>query len=221
MKVSSGKLFVELVAKHTISAINEASPYRWLDKRYEKKQKSETDQTKKKELENHRLLVSELYIVGWFGLALLLIAINQWLPILLVYFLMLRIIGILNKEIGVVVFKIGKISEGDGLSSPGRVIVLLFINYLTAGMLYALLYTKQGQFQLGSTATVSSLPTGEAILQSLSILLTFNPIYAPQDFYSNVLTLSQSAFSFVFVILIISSFVSVIRFNAKSSNNLP
>ena len=212
-------MIIETATERIVTTIYNISPYRILDRRYEAQQKAaivNQDCTEENRMIVKRYSLSEYYIVGWFGLSILLLAINELLPALLVYILMWRVIGILSKEVCVVLFKKCKITEGNNVSSPGRVIVLAFINYVTSGLLFALLYTKEGQYQIDPDTVVTTLPIGEAILQGLSIPFTFSPAYEPLNFNAHLITIAQSGFSFVFVGLVIAVFVGLIGLKSKA-----
>src|SRR2546427_1414530 len=123
---------IEPAAKWIINSLYWASPYRWVDewqKRVEQKVKGDGGDWNR--IRNRRYLLSEMYILGWFGLAGLLLALNQLLPTVLAFLLILRVAGILNKELGVVLFGICKITEGEKVSASARVILLALGNYLT------------------------------------------------------------------------------------------
>jgi len=208
---------IEPAARFIINSLYWASPYRWVDewqKRVEEKVKGERGDWNR--IRNRRYLLSELYILGWLGLAGLLLPLNQLLPTILAFLLVLRVAGILNKELGVVLFGICKITEGEKVSASARVILLALSNYLTAGLLFALLYCKVGIYQLDTSATSSPLPVNYAIVQSLSVLFTLGPAYAPLDLQTRLLTIVQSGFCFLYGILIIASFVSLV--NLKATN---
>jgi hypothetical protein len=214
-------LLIESVSRFMIDKLYWTSPYRWIDEW----QKSLETAAKNKEEEwnkvrKRRYLLSECYILGWFGLSILLLTINQWLPVVLACLLVLRVIGILNKELGVVLFAICKITKGPNVSPSARVIILALVNYLTAGLLFASLYAKVGSYQIDSSVIVSPLPIDNAIVQSLSILFTLSPAYAPLDLQTRLLTIGESMFCYLFGILIIATFVSLIRLNSAKSIEL-
>jgi len=167
-----------------------------------------------------RYLVSEAYIVGWLFLAVALVVLNQWLPLLFAPFAALRVIGIVNKELGVTLFYRCKITEGEKVSPAARVIILALTNYLTAGLLFAFLYAKLGTYQLDSTLISSPLTTNHALAQALSIMFALGPIYAPVDIYTRLLTISQSAFCFLYGVVIIASFVSLINLTPSHSSHV-
>jgi len=212
-------ILIDSAVKFLILKLYWTSPYRWLDKWQSKLQKRAGSKEDRAKIRRHRYLISECYILGWLGLSLLFLIIDPWLPTLLVYLLMLRVIGILNKESGVVLFGICKITPGQKVSSPARVIILALANYLTAGLLFASLYAKVGSYQLDNSVIISPLTINHAIVQSLSILFTLSPAYTPVDLQTRVLTLSESVFCYLFGILIIATFVNLIRLSSSRSKN--
>jgi hypothetical protein len=192
------------------------SPYRWVDewqKHLEQKAKQSGKDWEK--IRQRRYLIAELYFVGWFGLAVLCLVLYQWLPVALAYILMLRVLGTLNKELGVVLFGICKITEGRRVSSSSRVITNALINYLTAGLLFAFLYSKSGTYEINSTTTVSPLPIQYAIVEGLSVHFTLTPAYAPGDPQTWLFIVGQSIFCFLFGTIIISLFVSLLNLKPK------
>jgi len=218
------------ITEKIVTGISLIFPYEWIDRLHTKIQKKSTeieernDEKIKKITEKNncsRYLVSEIYILGWLGLSILFLIFNQWLDIIVVLILMPRVIEILNKEICVVLFEKCKITEGYEVSNPSRVITLAFTNYLTIGMLFALLYTKVGTFKIESATNVSPLETQYALIESLSILFTLSPTYSPLDIQTTIITLIQSGFCFIFGILILATFIGLVRIrsNKKTSIN--
>ena len=199
---------IERVAERLVSAIYYTSPYRWLDLIFER---SGIESNKK---QRYRYMISEIYILGWLGMSVIFLLISQWLSILFVYFLMPRVIEIFNKELCVVLFKKCKITQGERVSNYARVIILAFANYLTAGLLFALLYTKVGTYQLDTAA--SPLPLKHAAMESLSILFTLSPAYDPLDFQTRAITMAEAGFCFIFGILVISTFIGLIRLDSDT-----
>ena len=165
-------------------------------------------------IRRRRYLFSEMYIVGWLGLAILFLVFHQWLPAVLAYVLMARVLGILNKELGVVLFGICKITEGRAVSTSGRVIILALCNYLTAGLLFAFLYSKLGTYQINGIAAVSPLSINYAVIQGLSIHFTLSPAYTPVDPQTWLFTIAQTVFCFLFGTIIIALFVSLLKITA-------
>jgi hypothetical protein len=209
------RLLIDSAAKFLIDKFYWTSPYRWLDEWQNRLEKRAGSKEDRKKIRRLRYLSSECYILGWLGLSILFLMINPLLPTVLVYFLMLRVIGILNKESGVVLFGICKITPRQKVSSPARVIILALVNYLTSGFLFASLYAKVGSYQLDNSAIVSPLPIDYAIVQALSILFTLSPAYDPLDLQTKVLTISESIFCYLFGILIITTFVNLIRLSSS------
>ena len=198
-------------AKFIINMLYWTSPYRWLDewqKRLEQKAKKSGKDWRK--IRQRRYWITDVYFIGWLGFAILCLVLHKWLPMFLAYVLMLRVVGILNKELGVVLFGICKITEGKGVSSSGRVIVNALCNYLTAALLFAFLYNKSGSYQIDATTTVSPLPIQYAVAQAFSVHFTLAPAYAPTDPRTWLLTTGQAAFCFLFGAIILSLFVSLV-----------
>jgi hypothetical protein len=203
--------------KFVIDKLYWTSPYRWLDewqKHLEQKAKQSDKDWRK--IRQRRYLIADIYFVGWLGLAILCLALYQWLPTVLAYVLMLRVLGILNKELGVVLFGICKITEGRRVSGSSRVIANALCNYLTAGLLFAFLYSKSGTYLINGTTTVSPLPIEYAIIQGLSVHFTLAPAYAPGDPQTWIFTIAQSGFCFLFGAIIISLFVSLLNVKPES-----
>lgn len=204
-------MFVSRMTRFVIDKLYWTSPYRWVDewqKHLEQKAKQSTQDWER--IRRRRYLLSEIYIVGWLGLAILLLILSRYLPAVLAYILLLRVVGILNKELGVVLFGICKITEDRGVSSPGRVITLALVNYLTAGLLFSFLYSKLGTYQIDGT-TVSALPLQDAIIQGLSIQFTLQPVYRPMELGIWISIIGQAMFCFVFGAIILSLFVSLVQ----------
>lgn len=208
-------MLVTATAKFIIDKLYWISPYRWVDewqKRLERKAKQSGKDWEK--IRRRRYLFSEMYIVGWLGLAILSLVFHQWLPAVLAYVLMARVLGILNKELGVVLFGICKITEGRAVSTSGRVIILALCNYLTAGLLFAFLYSKLRTYQINGIAAVSPLSINYAVIQGLSIHFTLSPAYTPVDPQTWLFAIAQTVFCFLFGTIIIALFVSLLKITA-------
>lgn len=205
--------------KFIIDKIYWTSPYRWLDewlKHLENRPKLSRKNWEK--VRQRRYLLAEIYFILWFGLAVLFLVFNQRLSVLLVYVSLLRIIGILNKELGVVLFGICKITEGKRVSSSGRVISNAFLNYITTGLLFAFVYSKFGLYQVNATVT-ASLTIQQAIIQSFSMHFTLSPAFVPANTFSWIFIIGQSIFCFIFGTIIISMFVSLLNLKPEQEKD--
>ncbi|MDE1854071.1 MAG: hypothetical protein KGI38_10070 [Thaumarchaeota archaeon] len=203
---------IDSAAKSAINAFYWLSPYRWIDEWQKKLEARIRDEGGDWErIRRRRYRIDELYIVGWLGLAIVLLPIAWVLPTAFFILPLARAAGIVNKELGVVLFGICKISEGDKVSATPRVILLALVNYLTAGLLFALAYARVGTYQLDSAVIASPLPPSYAAVEGLSVLFTLSPAYTPLDLMTRILTMGESAFCFLFGILIISTFVNLIH----------
>lgn len=204
------EISISNIIKYLITLFHWTSPYKWIDYTLEQKEKKSHCPEKIKTL---RYRISEIYILGWLGLSIMFLLIHQLIPLPFIYFLMLRVVGILNKELGVVLFGTSKITKGNNVSHHARVIILAFVNYLTVGLLFALLYTKIGIYEF----SVSALSLKQAVLQSLSILFSFAPTYDPKDLFTKYVIVAESGFCFIFAILIISTFIGLIQLNSDTT----
>jgi len=181
---------------------------------------------KEKRVRTIRYVWSECYIFLWLFLSIIFFKYNQIISLSTAYFLMLRIVEMLNKELGVILFDVAKITKSPSnssavnVSSVARVIILAFANYITAGFLFALLYLKTGNhftyiadanhislpFHVG---TITSAPIN-ALVESFSILFSFSPLYTPAP-GTSMITLGESTFCFAFAIIIITTFINMIK----------
>lgn len=201
------------VVKKLIQFIYAFSPYFWLDRYYKNKEFAyEVESAQWQALRNKRLFLSEFYIVGWWVLAFALMVLSVFYPLAawLVPFLFLRIIGIVNKELGVILFGTCKITEGTAVSATGRVIVLAMVNYLTAMFLFATIYQINGAFEDVPVYLQQALPLG-GLIQALQIHFTMSGAFAPADLFTWALTVSQGVFCFMFGTIVISLFVSLLN----------
>ncbi len=202
----------ELV-KRLIQYIYYLSPYFWLDRHYKIKEldfqpESEEWQT----LRNKRLFLSEFYIVGWWILSFALMLVSVFWPLTawLIPLLFLRIVGIVNKELGVILFGTCKITEGTAVSATGRVIVLAMVNYLTAMFLFAAIYQIHGVFEEVPSYLMQAMSLG-GVIQALQIHFTMSGAFAPGDLFTWGITVSQGVFCFMFGTIVISLFVSLLN----------
>ncbi|ANO53342.1 hypothetical protein [Woeseia oceani] len=197
-------------AKLVIQGVYFLSPYAWLD-RYLKKREAQyaVGSEEQKALRNRRLVLSERYIGYWFFTAVLLYLLSTLLPAWLAILFIIRAIGILNKEMGVVLFGICKITEGTAVSATGRVIVLALVNYLTALFLFAATYSVVGGLDdVPAFALDSERLTG--LLHAAQIHFSLASSYTPATALVAILSIFHSAYCFLFGTLVISLFVSLL-----------
>lgn len=187
------------------------SPYCWADtllKRQESRYPEATNE--QKYWRNARLQLSERYIVYWFFLAIALFLLSPLLPGWVAPLLLLRVLGILNKELGVILFGICKITEGRMVATSGRAIVLALVNFLSAVFLFATIYALAADFQNLPAYTLEPLPFW-ALIQAANIQFTLSTAFEPANLVSWWLCLIQSGFCFMFGTLVISMFVSLLN----------
>lgn len=188
------------------------SPYRWVDALLEAgenaNQRGGRDTAG---LRAARYALSELYIVAWLVLGVGLWLAQASLPAWLIWPALLRVFGMLDKELGVILFGRCKITAGRQVAATGRTIVLALENYVAAAFLMAFVHTKAGRF--GEAAT--GLAPGDALIQSLSIQFSLTPAFTPADGIGWALVLYQSGFAFLFSLIVISLFVSLLEFGAS------
>lgn len=211
-----GHLFISKVVRQVIRGFYWLSPYSWVDewqRCLETRARASGEDWQR--IRHRRYLLSELYVVGWLTLAGLSLLMNRWIPIALALVLLLRVAGIVTKELGVVLFGICKITEGRHIQSPERAIILAFVNYLTAGLLFSLAYSKVGSYEIGA-ATVRPLPAQQAVIQGLYLQFSLQPPFMPADVETWSLTVSQVAFCFVYGTIIISLFVALLRLGSET-----
>lgn len=192
------------------------SPYFWLDSYYKRQESefvAESDAWQK--IRDKRLFLSEFYIVGWLGLSVVVTVATvlfpsihwpQWIMLLM----MLRIFGIVNKELGVILFGICKITEGSMVSATGRVIVLAMVNFLTAMFLFAGLYQMNGVFNDAPDYLQNAWPVA-GLVHSLNVQFTMSGAFTPDNLFTWWLTTAQGMFCFVFGTIVISLFVSLLN----------
>lgn len=213
------------LVKQLIRLVYMISPYFWID-RYFKQQEFafEAESEDWQAIRNKRLFLSEFYIVGWFvtsiTLAVLSVFIdfsgsensifNSTIATTLVVLLLLRIFGIVNKELGVILFGICKITEGSMISATGRVIVLAMVNFLTAMFLYATVYQIKGRFG-DAPDFFSGENSALGLIHSVQMQFTMNGAFTSADSFTWLLTSSQGVFCFVFGTIVISLFVSLLN----------
>ncbi|MDX2422082.1 MAG: hypothetical protein QNK43_05325 [Amphritea sp.] len=202
--------FAESV-KRMIQAIFMLSPYYWADRYLKMREFSFAEGSDEQKLwRNRRLIVSEKYIVYWlFGAIALFVltpALPQWAAILL----LLRALGIINKELGVLLFGTCKITEGTMVAASGRVIVLGLVNFLTAMFLFAGTYALIGTFDNIPAYTERMLPLW-ALIQAMNVQFTLSSAFEPANLLTWFISLFQSGFCFLFGTIVISMFVSLLN----------
>lgn len=202
----------ELV-KQIISFFYKLSPYFWIDNYLKQKEFSfEVESESWQKLRNKRLFLSEFYIVGWFVFSIILYVLSTFYSLAdwLVIFLLLRIFGIVNKELGVILFGICKITEGAMVSATGRVIVLAMVNFLTAMFLYATVYQIKGVFE-DVPAFFTNNDQIVGLINAINLQFTMNGAFTPGDLFTLSVSTSQGVFCFVFGTIVISLFVSLLN----------
>lgn len=198
-------------ARHLIHGVYLLSPYAWAD-RWLKAREFEHDAGTEAQLawRQKRLLLSERYIGYWFAAALATFLLSRWLPGWIAPLLLLRAVGILNKEMGVVLFGICKITEGAAISATGRVIVLALVNYLTAMFLFATAYAVGGNFVELPSYLDDVAPPVIALLHAAQIHFSLSSNLVPGNLGTGLLSIFHSAYCFLFGTLVISLFVSLL-----------
>ncbi|MEA1989187.1 MAG: hypothetical protein U9N57_08290 [Pseudomonadota bacterium] len=202
----------ELV-KQMIRWVYMLSPYFWVDNYLKQREFAyEPESTDWQALRHKRLFLSEFYIVGWLGLSVVLLVMTLFLDLYdwIVFLLLLRIFGIVNKELGVILFGICKITEGSMVSATGRVIVLAMVNFLTAMFLFASVYQIMGVFE-----DVPAYFLGEysiaGLVNAVNLQFTMSGAFTPADTFTWLISTSQGIFCFTFGTIVISLFVSLLN----------
>jgi len=201
------------LVKQLIRWVYALSPYFWIDHYFKNKEFAfEPESPDWQAIRNKRLFLSEFYIVGWLIFAFTLTILTMFFEMYewLVVLLLLRILGIVNKELGVILFGICKITEGSMVSATGRVIVLAMVNFLTAMFLFASVYQIKGAFE-----SVPHFFNGEwpvaGLIQSINVQFTMSGAFTPADSFTWLVNTSQGVFCFVFGTIVISLFVSLLN----------
>lgn len=197
--------------KSAIRGVYSLSPYFWVDSYLKKKELENLEgSSEQKAWRTKRLLLSERYIVYWFfgsiALFLLTPVMHAWIAIPL----LLRALGILNKELGVILFGICKITEGTMVAASGRAIVLGLVNYITAMFLFASSYALLCHFSNIPEFTQLALPIWP-LIQAMNIQFTLTGAFQPANLLSWFVCLFQSGFCFMFGTIVISMFVSLLN----------
>ncbi len=200
-----------------INALHWTSPYRWFDEILKGHQIAARHDGHESERElfwlDRRYALSDAYISGWLFLAVGLYLAHPSLPSWMVFPIALRCLGILNKELGVVLFGICKVTEGTDVSASGRVTTLALVNYITALLCFASLHGLLGTVgpQDFDQGAVPMAP----LLQATQIHFALNPAFPPKGLLDHVLVAAQSVFVFFFATLIISLFVSLLNLRSR------
>ena len=197
-------------ARSIILGIYRLSPYCWADSVLRsREERHAAGSPQRQALRATRLELSERYIGYWLFAAIGFYLASELLPAWLAVLLLLRAVGILNKELGVVLFGICKITEGSAVSATGRVIVLALVNYLTALFLFAASYAMLGEFTgLPDYAAASARVAG--LLHAAQIHFSLASSFEPATLAVAALSTLQSAYCFLFGALVISLFVSLL-----------
>ena len=201
------------LVKQLIRWVYSLSPYFWLDHYLKTKEYAfEVESVPWRALRQKRLFISEFYIVGWLILSILLFGLTLFytLPTWVVVVLLLRIFGIVNKELGVILFGVCKITEGTMVSATGRVIVLAMVNFLTALFSFASVYQIKGVFE-GVPAYFQGEWPVAGLIHAIHYQFTMNGAFTPADEFTWWVSTSQGVFCFVFGTIVISLFVSLLN----------
>ncbi|MEL7255987.1 MAG: hypothetical protein AAGL23_17555 [Pseudomonadota bacterium] len=200
-----------------INAVHWTSPYRWFDEILKRNQMGARKGNQESERElfwlDRRYVFSDVYIVGWLGFSVALYLAHPMLPGWIAVPIALRCLGILNKELGVVLFGICKVTDGTDVSASGRVTTLALVNYLTALFCFASLHALLG--------TVGHLHFDEGaipiapLLQAMQVHFALSPAFPPMDRMGHIVVAGQSVFVFFFATLIISLFVSLLNLRSR------
>lgn len=199
--------------KNIISWLYRLSPYFWIDNYFKKKELGfEVESESWQALRNKRLFLSEFYIVGWLFLSAAIVIVSTFYTLAdwLVIFLLLRIFGIVNKELGVILFGICKITEGTMVSATGRVIVLAMVNFLTAMFLFASVYQIKGVFEDIPSFFMGDYPIA-GLVHAMNLQFTMSGAFTPGDLFTWWVSTSHGVFCFVFGTIVISLFVSLLN----------
>lgn len=201
-----------------IKAVYWTSPYRWLDYRLELFQKAQPDGSAERDRWlDRRYALSDFYITGWFLAAIVFYINHELLPYWLVLPLCLRAFGILNKELGVILFGICKVTEGLAVSASERVLTLALINYMTAFFVFATLHGMVGGFE-GPSSDLFGVPL-LPLYQAGGIHFGLSPGFEPETNGAHALALFHSSFSFFYATIIIALFVSLLTIETLDEND--
>ncbi|EAR59570.1 hypothetical protein [Neptuniibacter caesariensis] len=197
--------------KVAIQGVYATSPYFWADSYLKRKEQACSEASEQQKLwRTKRLLLSERYIVYWLFAAMAIFLLTPILPWWCAIPLLLRVLGILNKELGVILFGTCKITEGTMVAASGRVIVLGLVNYLTAMFLMASVYALIGSLEKIPDYAQLSLPIW-SLIQAMNIQFTLTSAFPPADLKTWFICLFHSGFCFLFGTIVISMFVSLLN----------
>lgn len=197
--------------KVAIQGVYATSPYYWVDRYLQAREQAYPEGSDGQQaFRTQRLLLSERYIVYWLFAAIALYLMTPVLPVWVAAPLLLRVLGILNKELGVILFGTCKITEGAMVSASGRVIVLGLTNYLTALFLLASAYALLGHFDNIPEYTQLALPVWP-LIQAMNVQFTLTSAFPPANLLTWFICLFHSGFCFLFGTIVISMFVSLLN----------
>ncbi|MDG6772873.1 hypothetical protein QCB45_00840 [Thiomicrorhabdus sp. ZW0627] len=201
------------VVKNLIRFIFALSPYYWVDHYYKQREKNyHPESSEWQALRDKRLFLSEFYIVSWLFLSagLLVSTFFYHLPGWIAVLALFRILGIINKEIGVILFGICKITEGAAISATGRVIVLAIVNYITAMLLFSTVYQIIGVFEEVPDYLLGGLHL-IGFIEAVNIHFTLSGPFDPANVTTWLLVSAQGMFCFAFGTIVLSLFVSLLN----------
>lgn len=192
------------------------SPYAWCDFWMKKKEAQFAEGSDNFiRWRERRKATSERYILYWFFASVLLFILSPSLPTWFAVPLLLRALGVMNKELGVVVFGTCKITEGNMVAASDRTIVLALVNYLTVMLIFATVYSLVGVFEAVPDFTVGDLALWP-LIQSANIQFTLSQAFTPLDQLGWFICIFQSGFCFLFGTIVISMFVSLLNVRPQS-----
>ncbi|WP_373020068.1 hypothetical protein [Thiomicrorhabdus sp.] len=199
--------------KNLIRFVYALSPYYWVDRHFKQLEFNYLPNSIEwQALRDKRLNMSEMYVVGWLLLsgALLVSTFFFHLPVWIAVLAMFRILGIINKEVGVILFGICKITEGPAISATGRVIVLAIINYFTAMLLFSTVYQIIGVFEEVPDYLLGGLHL-IGFIEAVNIHFTLSGPFDPANVTTWLLVSVQGMFCFAFGTIVLSLFVSLLN----------
>jgi len=198
--------------KQIIQWLYMLSPYFWVDSYFKNRELDhEPESSDWQALRDKRLFLSEVYIVGWLFVAAGLYVLSLFIEFYagLVILFLLRIFGILNKELGVILFGTCKITEGRMVSATGRVIVLAMVNFLTAMFLFATVYQVNGNFEGVPSYFMSDFPSA-SLIHAINMQFTMSGAFDPADSFTWLVGTGHGVFCFAYGTIVISLFVSLL-----------
>lgn len=198
--------FVAPFLKGVSEILYSLSPYKWVDACLRKKEARHPEESEAwKSVRHWRYCAAEIYILLWLVIGVCLCLhpppLEGALLNLMVSACLLRAIGILNKELCVVLFGSCKINVGREVSTPARIVLLGLANYATISFLFAVIYQA-----------VKSMPPGaNPVIQSLSVSLAFGPAFEPSGTAAWGWVCAHGVVNFLFVGLILVQFISLLQ----------